>query len=633
MSDTTTTDTEISVERALAFADPMVLRGLLYLLTGDDRLRDMTIGAAPGLFAGEMAALTDEADIALLHELALAVVNGSGGGPAAPPEERIDTAIELTVGARIDGRDRGFWREELALEPWARGVSIDARNERTREDFHVVVIGAGLAGINAAAQLGHAGIAYTVLDKNEGVGGTWQQNTYPGARVDVPSRVYSHTWAVDYPFSHLCAPQAENEAYINWCADEHDVRSNLRLGVEVTELAWDDGAQRWSVKARTADGRSETLSADVVISAVGFMDRPRVPQIEGLEDFDGPVFHTARWDHSVELAGRRVAVIGTGASGCQLVPGLAEVAGHVTVFQRSAPWFLEIPGYRHPLPPEMLWLDRNIPLYTNFFRLRTAWATADHNFRPVLYRDPEWHGELSISEGNQAALDAMSAYIAEQVGDDAELLAKVTPTYPPFAKRFVVDNGWFEALKRDDVELVTSGIERVEPDAIVTVGGEHHPCDVIVLATGFRANDYLWPMTVVGRDGLTLEERWSLDGARAYNGVTVPGFPNLFMLYGPNTNAFANGPVVWGELQTRYALEWIKLMVERGIAAADVKEAAYDEFNERLDERLRTAVWLDPRQRSYYTNDKGRVATNAPWSTEEYWHFIRRPDLDDYEIS
>jgi 4-hydroxyacetophenone monooxygenase len=624
-----------AAEAALPFADPLALRGLLYELTGDEGLRSIATVQQPGMYAGEMAAIADPADVQALQQktldLLIAIKDGTFVHVAKTPE-LVRAAMELAVGEPMPDDDLEFWREELCLDPTDRGLAWEGMPDPERvSGFHVVVIGAGLAGVNAAIRLKQAGVPFTVLEKNAGVGGTWFANTYPGACVDVPSRAYSHTFAVDYPFTHLFAPQAENEAYINWCVDEFGVRDNIRLGAEVTRATWDQATNRWQIETRGPNGRTSVVKAAAIISAVGFMDRPKRPQIDGLGSFRGPVFHTAEWDHSVDLADKRVAVVGTGASGCQLVPSLAPIAKHITVFQRTPAWFLELPGYGFPLPEQMLWLDRNVPHYTNWFRLRTAWALADRNFRPLLYRDPEWRDPVSINPANHAVLERLADYIRQQVDGDADLLEQCLPDYPPFAKRFVVDSGWFEALKRDDVDLNTDRIVRITETGIETAEGTIE-LDVIVLATGFHATDYLWPMEIAGKDGTTIAERWSGDGARAYQGVMVAGFPNFFMLYGPNTNAFANGPVVWGELQTRYALEWIRYLITNDKRAADVTKEAYDAFNAKLDERLATAVWLDPRQKSYYTNDAGRVVTNGPWSTEEYWHAIRRPALDDFQI-
>jgi 4-hydroxyacetophenone monooxygenase len=622
--------------QALNFADPLALRGLLYQLTGDEELKTIQLGVLPGMFVGEMAGLTDPAEIGRLHEKVLAMLAQHRAGTLkSPPQtrEHLREAISLAVGEEIADADADFWIEELALDSAARDLNWDATpSPQQLKDFHVVVVGAGLAGVNAAVRLKRAGIPFTVIEKNSGAGGTWFANTYPGARVDVPSRVYSHTFAVDYPFEHMFAPQPENEKYVNWCVDEFDVRPNIDFSVEVTSVQWNDDSKTWTIEAKSAGGASKEYTANVVIAAVGFLDRPNIPDIPGIDTFTGPLFHTARWDDSQDLTGKRVAIIGTGASACQLAPALADIAGQLTIFQRTPPWILSIPGNDMALPDDMLWLNENVPFYNNWMRLRIGWAVADRNFRPTLYRDPEWQDPISISAGNHAMMENLSAYIRDQVGDDPDLLAKTLPDYPPLAKRFVVDSGWFRTLKRDDVDLVAEAVARIEPNGIVSASDEFYEFDVIVLATGFRATDYLWPMEITGRDGQSIAQRWEKDGARAYNGLTVPGFPNFFMLYGPNTNAFANGPVVWSELQTRYALEWIKLMVERDVAAAEVTKAAYDDFNARLDERLSTSVWMDPAQTSYYVNEFGRVTTNGPWSTEEYWQAIRRPNTDDYKL-
>jgi 4-hydroxyacetophenone monooxygenase len=628
-------DTEMAAQ-ALASADPMALRGLLYQLTGDQALKSLPISSAPGLFGGDMPAVVDPAAVAALHDKTLAVIAAHRAGTLTPrplTREHLLEAIALGLGEEVAEEDADFWIEELALDPDARGLQWDSLPDPQQlKEFHVLVIGAGLAGVNAAVRLKRAGIPFTVVEKNAGAGGTWYQNTYPGANVDVPSRAYSHTFAVDYPFEEMFASQQSNRDYIDWCVDEFGVRPHIVFGTEVTEADWDESTKRWLVGATSADGTSHEYAANVIIAAVGFLDRPSVPAIPGIDSFAGPKFHTAQWDHDQDLAGKRVALVGTGASACQVAPHLAEIASHLTVFQRTPPWILPMPGYGDKISPDVAWVNENVPYYNNWTRLRLGLALADRVFRPLIYCDPEWDDPSTISAANQFMREQLTGYIQMQVGDDPELLAKCLPEYPPLAKRFVVDSGWFNALKRDNVELVAEAVDSIAANGVKAASGSFHEADAIVFATGFRSSEYLWPMKITGRNGLTINERWSSDGARAYNGVTVPGFPNFFILYGPNTNAFANGPVVWSEIETRYALEWIKLMFERGVRSADVKEDAYDEFNARLDDRLSTSVWMTSSQRSYYVNDAGRVTTNGPWSTEEYWRFVRRPDVDDYRL-
>jgi 4-hydroxyacetophenone monooxygenase len=622
--------------RALASADPMALRGLLYQLTADQELASLPMSSMPGMFGGDMPAIVDPAAVATLHEKTLALLAARRAGTlnsSPQTQEHLREAISLGLGEDVPDEEVDYLIEELALDPHARGLKWDAApNSQELSEFHVVVIGAGLAGVNAAVRLKKAGVPFTVIEKNSGAGGTWFQNTYPGANVDVPSRIYSHTFGVDYPFEEMFASQRSNRDYIDWCVDKFDVRPHISFDTEVTSARWDDEAKRWDIRATAADGTTSSVTANVIIAAVGFLDRPSIPTIPGMNSFDGPVFHTSHWDHAQNLTGKRIAVVGTGASACQVAPHLAEVAASLTIFQRTPPWMLPLPGYGEALTADQLWLNEHVPYYNNWTRLRIGRAVADRVFRPVIYVDPDWNDPSSISAANKAMREQLTGYIQMQVGDDPELFAKTLPDYPPLAKRFVVDSGWYAALKRDNVELVAEAVDRIEPNGLASASGNFYEADVIVLGTGFRSTEYLWPMEITGRDGVTINERWSKDGARAYNGVTIPGFPNFFMLYGPNTNSFASGPVVWGELETRYALEWIKLMFERGIRAAEVTEEAYDEFNARLDDRLSTSVWMNSDQRSYYVNEFDRVATNGPWSTEEFWHFVRRPDTDDYRI-
>ncbi|WP_162938635.1 flavin-containing monooxygenase [Mycobacterium kyogaense] len=624
------------VMQALLSADPMALRGLLYQLTADEELASLPLTGMPGMFGGDMPAVVDPEAVMVLHRKTAALLAAHRAGTLTPPRqtrEHLRTAIAMGLGEEVPDDEVDYLIEELALDPHARGLNWDTPPDaQDLAEFHVVVIGAGLAGVNAAVRLKHAGVPFTVIEKNSGAGGTWHQNTYPGANVDVPSRLYSHTFGVDYPFTEMFASQQANKDYVDWCVDEFDVRPHVRFDTEVTSARWDDASSRWTVTTRSADGSTSSMTANVVIAAVGFLDRPKIPSIPGLESFQGAAFHTSQWDHDQDLKGKRIALVGSGASACQVAPRLAEIASHLTIFQRTPPWMLPLPGYGEALTPDQVWLNENVPYYNNWTRLRIGRAVADRVFRPVIYVDPDWDDPSSISAANKAMREQLTAYIQMQVGDDPELFAKTLPDYPPLAKRFVVDSGWYSALRRDDVELVAQAVERIEPNGLVSSSGEFREADVIVFATGFRSTEYLWPMEIVGRDGLTINERWSKDGARAYNGITVPGFPNLFILYGPNTNSFASGPVVWGELETRYALEWIKLMLERGIRAAEVTEEAYDEFNARLDERLSTSVWMNSDQRSYYVNEFDRVATNGVWSTEEFWHFVRRPNTDDYRI-
>jgi 4-hydroxyacetophenone monooxygenase len=385
---------------------------------------------------------------------------------------------------------------------------------------------------------------------------------------------------------------------------------------------------------RNADGSEELHHANAIIMAVGFLDRPQLPNIPGIDSFKGKIFHTTNFhaDLDIDFAKDRVAVVGTGSSGMQMVPDLAHKVGHLTIFQRSPAWVTPAPGYREELPKEVFWLNSNIPYYTNWRRFVNAWMMGD----PCLYEpwsvDPNWQDEHTVSELNFKLRKRLVGYLNTKLEGRPDLVAKTLPGYPPLSKRFVVDNGWFDTLKRDNVSLNTDGIAEFMADGIVTKTGEKVPLDTVVFATGFRANDYFWPVRIEGRNGVSTENIWAKDGARAYWGVSIPGFPNFFCIYGPNTNPKNGTPIGSGESQTRYALSCLALLVRNDWKSLDVRQDAYDAFNKELDRRLATTIWMDSRQRSYYKNEAGRLATNMPWASIEYWRKLRTPALDDYDI-
>jgi 4-hydroxyacetophenone monooxygenase len=623
-----------TIRRALEQADPLVLRTVLYQFTGDESLVDIrTVVMGKGQV--EVAVIEDAADELALRERAFALLAGIRDGkiqvPPPPGGEQLHRLVELAVCARVPAENLGFLVEELALDPmprqfdWSSGPPLEKR-----QGFRVAIIGAGFGGLNAAIQLKDAGIPYTIYEKNPGIGGTWHQNTYPGFRVDVASRVYSYTFEADYDWEHTFAPRDEILRYIEYCADKYGVREGIRFETEVTAADWDDGAGLWTIHLRRKDGSEETATANAIISAVGLLDRPRLPDIEGLDSFQGKMFHTARWDHGYDFRGKRVGVIGTGASGMQLVPDVAPHVEQLVIFQRSAGWVVPVPGYRDPVTPEVRWLYQHFPYYVNWFRLRMIYNAGDETLYDAYDIDPEWHDPGSVNRKNHAFRERLVAYLESKVGDDPDLAAKCLPNYPPMAKRIILDNGWFDALKRPNVELNTDRIERITPKGVRTVAGKEYEFDLIVLASGFRPNDFLWPMEIRGREGVTLNELWSKDGARAYLGMMMPGFPNLWCIYGPNTNQKTGGPVMWGEMQIRYALGCIKEILDHGWRSLDVKREVYDEHQRKLDEVLAHSIWMTPEQRSYYRNDFGRVATNTPWRTLDYWKWTRRPDPADF---
>jgi 4-hydroxyacetophenone monooxygenase len=347
-------------------------------------------------------------------------------------------------------------------------------------------------------------------------------------------------------------------------------------------------------------------------------------------EFGGRSFHTARWPDDLDLAGRRVAVIGTGCSGAQLVPELALMTGHVYVFQRTPQWHFENKGYLSPFPPEVTWLDQNFPYYTNFMRFRAHWLVGSDLTKPLWEIDPNFEDPDAPSALHKKIRERRVAFIQRKLASRPNLIEKMIPPHPPLSTRPVqvdADYCLYDALLRDNVTLVTDRIERITPAGIRTEDGTEHDVDVIVYATGFKANECLWPMAVRGRGGRSVHELWAKDGPRAYLGVMVPGFPNFFMVYGPNTNL--GGLIDREEMATRFMLGCMQHLILQGESTVDVTEEAYWSYNGELDEREKSMTYMDPRARSYYRNEHGRSATNSPFPADETWHRLRKPNFDD----
>jgi 4-hydroxyacetophenone monooxygenase len=621
------------IDDSVAYADPMLLRGLLYQLTEDSDLVDVPL--TPTVVGGcrEMYTVSEVSDRDSIRRKAAAFLRahrdaGARELPIGPPD-RLLRSLSLTAGVEIDPRELELWLEELALDPWARGLRWSEGVAPAQvSDFSVVVIGAGMGGLNAAVLLQQAGIPFTVLEKNSSVGGTWYENRYPGARVDSPSRIYSHVYGVDFPRPYPFCPKEENEKYFNWVADTFDVRRTIRFHTEVTSIVWDDAAQLWEITADDPEG-GQTWRANAVISAVGFLSRPNIPKLEGIEHFRGRWFHTARWPDDVDLDAKRVAVVGTGCTGYQAIPEIVSNAQHVYVFQRTPNWIYEAPGYLAPYPDQVTWLDRCFPYYTNFARFQVSYMQRPQNTLAALQVDPDFHDEHAVSKVNKKIRDERIAFLQSKLGHRPDLLEKMIPTAPPMAARPVLvdrDHSILDVLLRDDVTLETRGIRRVTEDSIELPDGTRYEVDVIALATGFKANDFLWPMEVRGRDGRRIEDLWAKDGARAYLGSMLPGFPNFFMVYGPNTNLLSGMQVVdMEELVTRFALESLGGLVEAGRRTVEVTEDAYWRFNGVLDDAEQLMTYVDPRAHNYYQNEYGRSAANNPLDTRLLWNWLRDP--------
>lgn len=475
----------------------------------------------------------------------------------------------------------------------------------------MAVVGTGFSGLGLGIMLKQAGIDdFVLFDSADGVGGTWRENSYPGAACDAPSHLYSFSFAPNPNWSRRFAPQAEILAYLEDCADRFGLGPHLRIGTEVSAAHFDEAAGSWTIETP-----AETYEADVFVAACGQLSQPAFPDIEGLDTFSGACFHSARWDHSRDLAGRDVAVIGTGASAIQFVPAIAPDVGRMYVFQRSAPYVVPKPDRRYD--DIHRWVYRNVPVSQAMSRLG-IWALFE-----VLI--PGYVGHPAVLAPLR---EAHRRLLAAQVGDP-ELRAALTPGYELGCKRVLISSDYYKALVRENVELVTSPIESVTADGVVTADGEERRVDTIVLGTGFRSNDFVAPMRVEGIGGRSLADAWA-DGAEAYLGLSVSGFPNFFLMYGPNTNLGAGSIVYMIESQARHVIEAVRLLDRTGATYLDVMAGAQDEFGREMQSRLDGSVWTGCE--SWYRDSHGRNTNNWPGLMWEYRRRTRHLDPSRYDV-
>ena len=523
--------------------------------------------------------------------------------PSLAPDQ-LRQIMNYLVGTSVSADYLPLLLEELALsDDDLRAPGWTAEELDPGRHFVVAVVGAGMSGLLAAFRLQQAGVPYVVIEKNDDVGGTWWENRYPGCRVDVPNHLYSYSFAQRHDWTHRFTPQGELADYFGRCADAFGVREHIRFQTEVLAADYDDVRRVWTLTLREGGGEEETLTANAVVSAVGQLNRPSWPAINGRDDFLGTTLHSSAWDPDVALAGKRVAVIGTGATAIQLIPAIAPKCGELFVYQRTPNWFMPTADYHDEVPAGMQWLLDHVPYYSQWYRFWLFWRLAEGAL-PAARVDPTWPPDPgSVSPRNHELRTMLTQYLEAQFADRPDLLDQVVPHYPPLAKRILLDDGtWATTLKRDNVHLVTDGILRITSDGIVGADGTHQEVDVIVYATGFEASRFLMPMRIRGRNGADLHKTWDGD-ARAYLGITVPGFPNLFCLYGPNTNLVANGSIIFlSECEVAYVLGCIRLLFETHKRALDCRAEVCDAYNVRIDEGNARMVWGASSVNSWYKN-------------------------------
>ena len=604
-------------------------------LTGDTATLDRFAPFIKGAWGFEES-VPEEMKAELRGKLIAAFKEYAAAGhplPPAPSRDLLGKMVDAAVGAHVPEAYYPMIYDELNFDG-RDAKTVQWRNQPAAARlaaFKVLVIGAGFSGIAMGAKLKEAGYDFVVVEKNDNVGGTWHENTYPGIAVDTPNHFYSYSFRMEPDWDHYFARGDEIQHYIETCYAEMGIADHVRFEQEVVSTVWDSDKAIWRVTIRRKDGSTFAEEYNAVISAAGLLNVPSFPNIPGMDRFKGPLFHCAHWDHSLDLKGKTVAVIGTGASGQQIVPAIASEVGKLVVFQRSPHWVRPNPLIFKTVSDNWKWALANIPYYNKWYRFLLLWATSD-GLLPQMRTDPNWTNPLSLNAENQRIREWLEANIREQVGGDEALAAKVTPKFPPYGKRMLRDGGFLKTLTRDNVELVTGPIRTFTETGIVDENGTEHPVDIICLATGFRAQCPLTPIEVTGTNG-TIRDHWGEDDPRAHLGITVPDFPNLFLIYGPNTNLGHGGSALFhSECQIRYIMQALREMIERDVDAVEVKREPFEDYNRKVDAEFEGMVWMHPSVTSWYKNKKGRVVTNSPWALSVYHKLTAEFKPDEYEM-
>jgi 4-hydroxyacetophenone monooxygenase len=498
---------------------------------------------------------------------------------------------------------------------------------------HVIIAGCGLSGISAGIHLKKAGIPFTIYEKNPTLGGTWYENTYPACGVDTPNHFYSYSFAPKHDWSGYYSKRDELFGYIQSVAKQFGILDHIKFEHHISDAQYDENSKKWNLTVQNSNGPSRDIETRFFISAVGQLNRPSVPDFDGIEQFSGPAFHSAQWDHNVDLKAKKVVVVGTGASAMQFCPTIADQVDTLTILQRTPHWIRMLPDYHKTVSDGKKWLLKHVPFYQNWYRFRLFWSYGDGVWESLHY-DPNWPDKAhSLNAENARHRQIYIQNLSDALDGNEELLKKVVPEFPPFAKRMLIDNHWCEMLKKDNVDLVTEGVGTITKDGITDTNGDFHDADVVIYATGFKAGEFLGSMNITGRRGVNIHQKWGTD-ARAYMGMMAPEFPNFFMFYGPNTNLAHGGSLIFHiECQSRYITKCLMRMIENGDKEIEVKQDVHDQYNERVDAEHNNMVWTHPGVNSWYKNDKGRIVVNSPWRLVDYWTMTHETDLSDYHVS
>jgi 4-hydroxyacetophenone monooxygenase len=625
---------ELDLSSAVAEADIRCLLMVLLHMTGDQRWleppyrpkRDVRLIPDPD--GGVPSQIQDEIRAAVVRLFA-------HGDPkpviSDPGDELILKMMRACLGESVAPEYAPLMREEMGFVPREARWSRRPPNQVLAQ-HHVLIVGAGVCAIALAVALGQLGISYTIVEKNAELGGTWYVNRYPGCGVDTPNHSYSYSFGSRNAWTRYFCQREELLNYLKKVAAEYGIREHLRLNTQLTSSRWDESKRRWISTLTTKEGE-ESFESTVLVSAIGQLNDPSRAHFKGEEDFHGLILHSALWSEDIKLDDKRVAVIGTGATAMQLVPSIANHVASVTVFQRTAQWARPVGGYSDPITEGARWVLAHLPFYVQWYRFNMFWRYGD-GLLPFLRKDPAWpYPGRAVNKGNDRHREELTDFIRSELKDRPDLIDKCVPTYPPYGKRILLDNGWYKTLAKSNVELVSDEIDRFTRDGILTKDGKERPFDITVVATGFKVTEMAARLDITGRDGRNLRDKWADDNPTAYLGLTVPEFPNFFCMLGPNSGPAHGGSVIFqSECQSRYISACLVEMIERGISAIDVRQDVLDEYVRKVDIEHEAMIWTHPGMTTYYRNKHGRVFSAMPWRFVDYWAMTHEADLDRYRL-
>ena len=618
-----------TLERALDSASFPVIAALLVHFTGDISILDK-LPKPNQVVLGETQGFLTHKDKQIIKNIALKEIgrffsNSAFDDIYIPSNEELNEMMNFIVGEEVSSDYVPMMLGDLNITTHTSKPNFLA----TKSNLEVLIIGAGMSGILAAIKLAEIGIKYKIYEKNNDLGGTWYENQYPGSRVDIANHFYSYSFEENHQWSEHFSRQPELLDYFKKCFHKYDIQKNTYFETQVTDMKFDELNQEWSVNS-ICHGEKKTESISIVISCVGQLNQPKVPEINGLKKFQGNMFHSSQWPNFDVISGKKVAVVGTGASAFQIVPSIAKSCKELTIFQRSPPWMFPNPQYHEEVDDGKKWLLKNLPFYSRWYRFLLFYPGSDQ-LLDSLFIDPAWKVRSdSINQKNDAMRELFTAAMLGQISDQS-LVDKVIPDYPPFGKRMLQDNGaWLQALHLPNVTLLSEGVECISSKGVVSSGKELE-FDTIIFATGFRAQDFFSPINIDGGSG-SYDKIYG-DSPRSYLGITFSSMPNFFAMYGPGTNLAHAGSIIFNsECQINYICSAIKYMLSNNFKVIRVKPEIEKQYQDRFDKRHEKMVWQHSKVSSWYQNSKGKVVTTSPWRLVEYWNWTNKFNQDDYEF-